>query len=84
MSQAFATEGYEIVPLSQMNVIMEMNCGVEECYHKCAEYYHENSPDASWTDFAFKMYQSESCTRRHQALEYMMEQRFIPPRGCYI
>ena len=81
LSQAFATEGFEIVPSSQIRVIVEMNSSKEECYHKCAEYYSENCPNASWEDLAFKIYRSECCTRQHQALEYMMKQSFISSRG---
>ena len=34
---AFATEDFEIIPLSQIGVIVQMNCGQ---YRQCAEYYH--------------------------------------------
>ena len=78
---AFATEDFEIVLLSQIRGLMEMNYSKEESYRKCAKYYHDNCPDASWDDLAFKIYRSEFCTRQHQALEYMMEQSFISPKG---
>ena len=35
----------------------------------------------TWNELAFKIYHSECCTRQHQALEYMMEQNFIAPKG---
>ena len=78
LSQAFATEDFEIVPSSQIRVIMEMNSSK---YRKCAEYYRKYCPDASWEDLAFKIYRSECCTRQQQALTYMREQSFISPRG---
>lgn len=58
-----------------------MNCSQEEKYHQCAEYYYENCPAKTWDELAYKIYRSEYCDRKHQTLEYIMEQNFIPPRG---
>ena len=79
LSQAFAMEGNEIVPQSHLEEIKKM-CGdnIEDCYHKCAEYYHENSPVASWSDLAFKMYQSST---QQQDLECLM--KWLPPKGMF-
>ena len=72
LSLAFATEDFEIIPLSQIRVIVQMNCGQEEQYRQCAEYYHVNCPSRTWNELAYKIYRSEYCARKQQTLEYMM------------
>ena len=79
LNQAFAMEGNEIVPQSHLEEIKKMyGDNIEDCYHKCAEYYHENSPVASWSDLAFKMYQSST---QQQDLECLM--KWLPPKGMF-
>lgn len=81
MSVVFATEDLEIVPLSQIKEIVQMNCSQEEKYRQCAKYYHGNCLSRTWDELAYKIYQSAYCVRKQQTLEYMMEQNFMPPSG---